>query len=87
MTQKNNIKSARKQFQVMRLKTTMLQMMKMDQEEADQKFDELSKSLTKTFGEQDAADILCDAAAAADKQFADSMSSLAAARINFDTEK
>jgi len=72
--------SARKSFQVMRIKTTLMQSLALDDDAADAKLAELEKSLTKTFGKAEANEILEAAIAAADEQFMSSMSALAQGR-------
>jgi len=69
MTTKDNLKSARKKFMVMRVKNSVMQMMNVSDEEVDSKLGELLNPLMKTFGEKEGQEILDEAILSADEQF------------------
>lgn len=67
MPTKNNLKSARKQFQVMNIKNSIIQLQNKTDVEIDEGLTKILDGLTKSFGASDANDILQEAIRAADK--------------------
>ena len=66
MPAKDNLKSARKQFQVMNTKNSVIQLQNKTDEEVEEGLKKISDGLTKSFGAADAAEILKDAIKSAD---------------------
>lgn len=66
---KDNLKSARKKFMVMRIKNSIMEMLAIADDQVDVKLGEILASLTKTFGADQAQEILDDAIDGADAQF------------------
>ncbi len=67
MATKDNLKSARKQFQVMNIKNSVIQLQNKTDVEIDEGLTKILDGLTKSFGAPDANDILQEAIKAADK--------------------
>jgi hypothetical protein len=82
MTTAKNIKSGRKKFQVMRIKTNLMSSMGLSDDEANARYDEIEKSLLKTFTQSQTDEILLEAVEAADIAFSDRMSDLAKAKAS-----
>lgn len=82
MTTAKNIKSGRKKFQVMRIKTNLISSMGLSDDEANARYDEIEKSLLKTFTQSQTDEILLEAVEAADIAFSDRMSDLAKAKAS-----
>lgn len=66
MATKDNLKSARKQFQVMNIKNSVIQLQNKTDVEIDEGLTKILDGLTKSFGASDANDILQEAIKAAD---------------------
>lgn len=66
MATKDNLKSARKQFQVMNIKNSVIQLQNKTDVEIDEGLTKILDGLTKSFGASDANDILQEAISAAD---------------------
>lgn len=75
MASKDELKSARKKFMVMRVKTSIMQILQIDNADVDAKLTELLKPLQETFGKQEGLEILENAIVAADEQFSNAMMS------------
>lgn len=69
MTGKDNLKSARKKFMVMKTKQAVFGLFNTPDEEINTKLSELETSLGKVFGDKEAVEIIEAAIDAADKQF------------------
>lgn len=82
MTTAKNIKSGRKKFQVMRIKTHLMSSMGLSDDEANARYDEIEKSLLKTFTQSQTDEILLEAVEAADIAFSDRMSDLTKAKAS-----
>lgn len=76
MTEKNQMKSARKKFMVMKTKQTILTLLSTDDSEIMEKLDKLHESLAKIFGDKDAAEIIESAIDGAELQFGSAMDRL-----------
>jgi hypothetical protein len=89
MTTAKNIKSGRKKFQVMRIKTNLMSSMALPDDEANAKYDEIEKSLLKSFTQSQTDEILLEAVEAADSAFTDRMADLAKSKsavINLESQ-
>lgn len=73
MPAKNNIRSARKKFMVMRTKSQIFALLETDDSEVDEKLEVLFGGLAKVFGDKDATEILEASIEAADIQFSESV--------------
>lgn len=76
MTTKDHLKSARKRLQFASVKDKVQKIQAMPFDEADKELDLLHKSLSKTFGEKDAAELIEEAIISNDKTLSDTISSV-----------
>lgn len=71
MVAKDNLKSARKLFQVMNTKNSIIQLQNKSEEEVEEGLQKILDGLTKSFGAEDAKKVLEDAIRAADQTMTD----------------
>lgn len=70
MPTKDNLVSARKKLIMSSVKTSLKKLAPLDFDEADKELTKLHRSLTKTFGDKGAADLIEQAIEQNDKEFA-----------------
>lgn len=73
MTTKEGYKSGRKAFQAIRLKTSVMQLMSIPDDEVDEKLEALYNPLVKSLGQKDADEVFAEAIKDAGEKFANVM--------------
>lgn len=68
-TQSESIKSARKKFMIMRVRTSVMQILNTPDEDVDAELEKLLKPLVKIFGAKEGEEILLEAIAEAGENF------------------